>query len=209
MEVDCVFDLVGLHDLLSSVCVVSREHAPASLLNALLLGTLQAYLIKRPISCCFNTEFLVVVFQISLPFEPRGKGRPRLARRGRHTVAYTPATTANWEKAAALLIRPKWARKPLDQPIRLIVDAVKTRPKRLYAKKHPDGEMWRPHKPDADNVAKIVMDTLERAGVVTNDIIVCELICRSLYAKRNAGPVVRIRIEMLGERTCGQSQKTA
>ncbi len=144
-------------------------------------------------------------FSITLPLEPRGKGRPRLARRGRHSVAYTPKTTLQWEKAAARLIAAQYSGQPLDVPIRLTIDAVKKRPQRLMAKRHPDGEIWRPHKPDADNVAKIVMDSLEKAGVVVNDIVICELICRSLYAKRTAAPCVRIRIDILSPRTGAQS----
>ena len=148
----------------------------------------------------------MTIFSVSLPLEPRGKGRPRLARRGRHSVAYTPQSTLQWERAAARLLRAKWKQEPLDQPVRLIVEAVKKRPQRLMAKRHPDGEIWRPHKPDADNVAKIVMDSLEKAGVLANDIVVCELICRSLYTKREQSPCVRIEIQLLGPRTGGQTE---
>ena len=143
------------------------------------------------------------IFFVDLPLEPRGKGRPRLARRGRHSVAYTPQSTLQWERAAAQLMRAAWRQPPIDYPVRLVVDAVKARPQRLQAKRHPDGEMWRPHKPDADNCAKITMDSLEKAGVLQNDIVVVELICRSLYAARDAGPSVRVRIEHVAENPCG------
>ena len=97
--------------------------------------------------------------------EPKGKGRPRVTFRGGYARAYTPATTAKWEKAAATVLRNQWIWGACLGPVKITIDAISKRPKRLQRKKDPEGLMWRPALPDADNVAKECLDAIQAAGI--------------------------------------------
>ena len=139
--------------------------------------------------------------KVVIPGDPVGKGRPRATVIAGHARLYTPSTTAEWEKAAALLMRQEWAwRSPLECAVRVEVLAIAARPKRLLRKKDPDGRLWRCAKPDADNVAKAALDALVQAGVLRDDVQVVELVARSLYASRAEGPSVELTmVELTGD----------
>lgn len=86
----------------------------------------------------------------------RGKGRPRFARGGH---AYTPKGTRDYESAIreAFENAPERPQKPFSGPIDVTIvtcrQLPKSTPKRVLSE--PDT-----HKPDADNIAKIVLDAL-------------------------------------------------
>lgn len=86
----------------------------------------------------------------------RGKGRPRFARGGH---AYTPKGTRDYERAIreAFENAPERPPKPFSGPIDVTIvtsrQLPKSTPKRVLSE--PDT-----HKPDADNIAKIVLDAL-------------------------------------------------
>lgn len=108
--------------------------------------------------------------------EPRGKDRPRarvIAQPGRKPIAtiYTPTATEKWEKhfadgAWAALGNAKIPEGPLD----VAIVAVFERPAFMSRRSKRDGSLlggWLERaylhivKPDADNVAKIVLDALK------------------------------------------------
>ena len=124
-----------------------------------------------------------------IPGPPGGKGRPRFARAtGR---AYTPKGTAEWERACAMLARHEWdGRAPSEDFCRLQVTAVMARPKRLLRKKDPEERMFCGAKPDADNILKIVADSLQLAGVVRRDETIVQMSVEKLYASKHEGPCV-------------------
>lgn len=130
---------------------------------------------------------------ISIPGEPVGKGRPRLSTRGGFARAYTPAKTATWEGNAAALIHAAWDKSPLDEPLLLVVRAIKARPKAM-PKRTPSWRLWRTVKPDGDNVLKCVGDALVSAGVLVDDTRIVEWRCLCLYAARDEGPSVEIEL---------------
>lgn len=96
-----------------------------------------------------------------------------------------------------------WA--PTSAPVRVEVEAMAARPKRLVPRaaggSWPNsrplerGPMWRCTKPDADNVAKAVLDALVKAGVLRDDVQVVELVVRSLYAPVDGAPLVAVAVE--------------
>lgn len=136
---------------------------------------------------------------LSIPGDPVGKGRPRVTVRNGHARAYTPQRTASWEAGAAWLMRTEWGiRAPYEGPVRVVVEAVAARPKRLLRKSDPDGRMWRCAKPDADNVLKAVCDALVNAGVLRDDVQAVEVVARSRYAARDEGPSVEVVVEVIG-----------
>lgn len=111
-----------------------------------------------------------------VPGAPVGKGRPRAARRGAGVVMFTPGKTAGYEAlvsatAAAALSRDALAaHQLLDGPLEVVLEmrfpipASWSKAKRARALA---GIEWHTSKPDADNVAKAILDACN--GVVFRD----------------------------------------
>lgn len=128
---------------------------------------------------------------------PVAKARPRVVRLKNGAIStFTPKESRNYESqvreaAARVLEGREWAL--LEEPFKLTVSAwwpaLSSGPKRLRVER-PKGT-----KPDADNVAKCVMDALN--GVLwRDDSLVAELVVR----KRFAEPSAPARVEVLLER---------
>ena len=147
------------------------------------------------------TEFSAVIHQA-----PLGKGRPRATVQGGRARVYTPTATANWAHYAALdlcsqyrdayPVKPCW---PMAGPLGCEIVAVFPRTAALLAKnkigyKYPT---WRlPHavKPDAVNVAKSVLDAVEKAGIISDDKRIALLTVGKHYAMIHEEPRVEVRI---------------
>ena len=140
-----------------------------------------------------------------VPGIPVGKGRPRAARRGAGVVMFTPEKTADYEAlvaatAAAALPGNSLAHQLLDGPLeaalemRFPVPASWSKAKRARALA---GAEWHTSKPDADNVAKAILDACN--GVVfRDDAQVVTLIAAKAFSEE---PGVRVVIrEVQNER---------
>lgn len=94
--------------------------------------------------------------------KPQGKARPRFSR----GHAYTPETTVRYETLVRVAARQALARVPgvwqKDVPMSLSVDAIFAVPKSWSQarKEAAVAGLYSPGKPDADNIAKVVMDAL-------------------------------------------------
>lgn len=129
----------------------------------------------------------------TVPGLPRGKARPRLG----YKRIYTPATTVRYEQTVALMARQALAGRPLLQgalqvqlEIRLPVPASWPRQRRtdaLTGRSYPTG------KPDIDNVAKALLDGLNRV-LWHDDAQVVTLQASKCYA---AEPGVRVTVRSL------------
>lgn len=117
---------------------------------------------------------------------------------------YTPKKTADWERAAALLIRNAWRSAPLDEAVYVEVDAVFSRPKRLLRKKDPEGRMWHLGKPDIDNILKSTLDALVMAGVIRDDTQVCTVVGKKYWASKSEGPGLDVRMSLVD---CGDRSR--
>ena len=127
--------------------------------------------------------------------EPMGKQRPRIVSRGRFSTAYTPKPTRDWTTSAQKQIRKLWTGDPIPAgvPVALSLVSVHKRPQRLMRKKDPAERLYKPTKPDADNVAKIVLDSLN--GLVwTDDAQVCELSVSQFYAAKGEESKVELEV---------------
>lgn len=132
--------------------------------------------------------------------EPVGKGRPRVFTIGGKARGVTPAKTRTWEADAAALLAERWAGRPSHaEPVTLLVLAVKSRPGQLMRRKDHDGRIWRPKKPDADNVGKCACDALVIAGVLRDDALVVALAVSSLYAAKGEAPRVELYLSRAPE----------
>ena len=110
-----------------------------------------------------------------VPGAPIGKERPRAARRGAGVVMFTPEKTAGYEAlvaatAAATLAGDAPTHQLLDGPLEAVLEmrfpvpASWSKAKRARALA---GIEWHTSKPDADNVAKAILDACN--GVVFRD----------------------------------------
>lgn len=143
----------------------------------------------------------MTLLAVIIPGDPVAKGRPRaFTAVGGHTRMYTPKPTVRWESHAAFMMANAAQHRGYEGPVRVVVDACKSRPKSggyPARKMDPDGECWRTKKPDADNVFKAVADALEKSGVIVNDKQIAEIRVRSLWASRGKPGSVSVMVEDL------------
>lgn len=103
-----------------------------------------------------------------IPGVPVGKGRPKFAKRGNFTVAYTPEKTASYENLVKVKAEEAMQGRQIIEgaagiKIRLFVAPPSSwsNKKRMAAL---NGEIYPTSKPDADNVIKGIFDAM-------NDIV--------------------------------------
>lgn len=136
-----------------------------------------------------------VIYRGTIEGEPVGKGRPRVYRTPTGVRGVTPKRTREWTDYAVRVMAFGWKKgAPLAVPVKVTMKAIKTRPKRLYRKADPDGLMWRPHKPDADNCLKSLADALTKAGIVEDDALIVHMVGFSLYAEKGGAPRMEVEI---------------
>ena len=115
--------------------------------------------------CCPQYTRWTLAKQVTVPGQPVAKGRPRLARRGRFTRAYTPEKTVKYERRVGIFCQGQIL--PAAVPLRIVMRFIFKRPKRLMRRKDPDGLIPHLSKPDGDNVEKAILDGL--SGVAFHD----------------------------------------
>lgn len=114
-----------------------------------------------------------LAFLMSLGVKPKGQGRPRFDPRSMR--AYTPETTRKYIDMLKAEINRTWPNKPLSGAIAVSVEAIFNLPKR--AGERP----FHVQRPDADNIAKAVLDSLN--GIVfADDAQVVELHATKVWA---------------------------
>lgn len=130
-----------------------------------------------------------------MPGQPRGKGRPKFTRSG-HT--YTDDKTRNYERFAAACFKKKnrEGRAAQGSPVSMFVTAFYKVPKSwTKAKKQAamDGDIT-PGKPDVDNIAKIVMDSLNKLAYLddkqVNRLSIRKQFCNEQYPEEGVSVVV-------------------
>ena len=110
-----------------------------------------------------------------------GKQRPRIVMRGRFAKAYTPPKTAQWESDASRVLCAYWNGPPIDQPVEVKIAAYRKRPKAMCTKAKSSKSLC-VTKPDIDNVCKIVLDSLVKAGVLGDDNLVTDMSAQKRWA---------------------------
>jgi crossover junction endodeoxyribonuclease RusA len=97
---------------------------------------------------------------------PKGQPRPKAFSRGGHAGVYDPGTANEWK----LLIRHEAQKNAPESkfsgPVRVTIHFYLPRPKAHFLKSglRGDAPVWVEKKPDADNLAKAVMDALTDLG---------------------------------------------
>lgn len=123
---------------------------------------------------------------LELPGEPKGKQRPRVTMRGGFATAYTPKETVNYETYVKTCYIQQNRHEMLEGSIKAEIKAYFSIPKSTSKKKHKlmaDGEIKNTKKPDCDNIAKIILDSLN--GIAYHDDSqICELSVEKLYGEQ-------------------------
>lgn len=120
--------------------------------------------------------------KITIPGPPVGKGRPRAVVQGGKIHTYTPAATAEYEAK----VRHCWraARLPgfdADTPVAVTITAYHPVPASASkkARQAMEGNTVFPmRKPDADNIAKAVLDALNGLAYADDKQVVCLTVCK-------------------------------
>jgi Holliday junction resolvase RusA-like endonuclease len=123
---------------------------------------------------------------VFIPGEAVGKGRPRVAVRGRHATMYTPEKTVAYELAVKVeAARSMRGRALLDCPVELVLEIVTAVPA-SYSKARRAaclaGAERPTKKPDVDNVVKAICDAFNGC-VWVDDVQVVELRVSKRYGK--------------------------
>lgn len=138
--------------------------------------------------------------RFEIPGAPVAKGRPRVTTVGGHARAFTPAKTVRYESTVALAAQQAMAgRSPFAGPVRLEVAILLPVPASWSRKRQTaavGGAIAATKRPDADNVAKAVLDGCN--GVVfADDSQIVELHISKRYS--NVPAVAVIASELLLE----------
>ena len=137
-----------------------------------------------------------VIFKVE--GEPRGKGRPRFTKTGR---VYTPAETSQYEQLVGLSYRNSAKGYKFTSPVIVAIKAYCKIPKGKSKKVVEDmlsGHILPTKKPDADNIAKIILDGLNHVAW-DDDTQVIGLMVVKQYSRE---PRVLVAIEELNAERC-------
>lgn len=131
------------------------------------------------------------VIRITVPGQPKGKGRARVCLRGGYARAYTPDSTAAYEN----LIKLAYGNRGISVvPVELAVTAYYRIPKSFSKRKRTEAlsGVVRPQtKPDIDNVVKVVCDALNKVAY-NDDTQVVKIVAEKYYGE-TPGLVVEIK----------------
>lgn len=131
--------------------------------------------------------------------EPKGKGRPRLNRYS--GSIYTPAETAQYERLVALSYSNVARGYKFTSPVKVTVKAYHKPPKGKSKRVVQDmlnGHILPTKKPDADNVAKIILDGLNHVAW-SDDTQVVDMMVSKRYGEE---PMVAVIIEEIDALRC-------
>lgn len=121
-----------------------------------------------------------------IPGQPQGKGRPRFARMGNHVRTYTPDETARYENLVKLYYQQAANGVKLNGEISAAIIGVFPIPSSVSKKTRKqmiEGKILHTKKSDCDNLAKIVLDSVNGIAY-DDDRQVCELYVKKIYGEQ-------------------------
>lgn len=125
---------------------------------------------------CANTRLFIAEekdtksISFNIAGEPQGKGRPRFSTRGGFVKTYTPENTASYENFVKVCYLNEFHDFKITGEIDAEIIAYFPIPKNFSKKKRQlasYGEIRPAKKPDCDNIAKIILDSLN--GIAYED----------------------------------------
>lgn len=115
------------------------------------------------------------MFSFFVPGQPRGKERPRHTKQG---ITYTPQKTKDYEEFVRYCFKRKYASvEPIaaKTPVMAFLIAYYKQPKNLTKVQRAlilDGNVFPVVKPDGDNIAKAILDSLNNLAYKDDNQIV-------------------------------------
>jgi Holliday junction resolvase RusA-like endonuclease len=130
---------------------------------------------------------------------PKGQPRPKACIRGRHAGVYDPGTAEEWKGIIRQEVKSKWDGVPFTGPVHLNLAFSMPRPQSHTGRNGLKTSAPRYHigKPDADNLAKAVMDALSNLGVWSDDSTVALLVIDKRYCHPDSKPGVWLSMQCL------------
>ena len=134
-----------------------------------------------------NKKMVKEPIHFEVPMVPIGKGRPKFSTFGGHIRAITPSKTRNAEGTIRLFSEQVMAGRDLfEGPVSLEIVAVFPVPASYSNKKRQAclmGDIFPTKKPDIDNIAKLVLDSMNSV-VFHDDVQVVKLNLRKIYGEK-------------------------
>lgn len=131
--------------------------------------------------------------EFTVPGEPQGKARHRMTKKGH---AFTPDRTKAYEGWIINNYLDQVGRVELQGPLRATIRAsfpIPRRKSKAATLDMLDGKSLPTKKPDADNIAKVILDSLNKIAY-KDDTQIIELLVKKDY---NTDPGVHVKIEEL------------
>ena len=122
---------------------------------------------------------------------PKGQPRPRAFVRGNRAAVYDPGTAEGWKSCIAMAAREiegKLYHQPLSVTLTFFMPRPKSHFKTSGQLKPAAPRFMHDSKPDADNLAKAVLDALTGIRAWLDDDQVCELTIRKYWESERNGP---------------------
>lgn len=131
--------------------------------------------------------------EFTVPGEPRGKGRPRFTKSG---CVYTDAKTEEYERQVKIRYAMQYNTFSFEKnvPLKLQITAYFAIPKSASVNrrnKMKSNEILPTKRPDADNIEKIIMDSLNKLAYY-DDAQIIEVVVKKYYGDN---PCVSVLIE--------------
>lgn len=128
--------------------------------------------------------------------EPIGKGRPRFTK----THVYTPEKTSHYESLVAWSYSNSAKGYKFTSPVRVTIKAYHKPPKKSkkVVEDMLNGHILPTKKPDVDNVAKIILDGLNKVAW-EDDTQVVDVMVTKRYGEE---PMVAVIIEEIEAKRC-------
>ena len=120
--------------------------------------------------------------QFEILGQPKGKGRPRITQTGH---AFTPKDTVMYENLVKLMYSSQVGNKFLEGAIKAEIIGYLSIPKSTSKKKKAEmieGKIEYTHKIDCDNLAKIILDALNKIAY-HDDAQITQLYVQKKYAE--------------------------
>ena len=128
-----------------------------------------------------------------IPGAPVGKARPKFTSVNGFARAYTPKKTQSYENLVKLFYTMKYGNKaPSPNPISVAIVAyfqVPASSTKKFKEMCAAGNVPVTKKPDADNIAKIICDSLNEIAF-KDDSQIFDLSCKKLYSENPRTEVV-------------------
>ena len=130
---------------------------------------------------------------ITIPGQPVPKNSGQIVRWGKRPGFKRNPRTERAEAWVVECARRVYDAAPMLGPLRVDTVFILKRPGRLKPRRHPDGLVWAPKRPDVDNLRKLLLDGLKALWGDDAQVVCGEPV--KVYAERGCPPrtVVRIR----------------